>query len=355
MLFQEYVIILHVDLVKKMMMKKILNVFTIFLFVIQAYGSVDIETANKGEQQMIQALRSCIQSEKQLAIKNIIIGAGHSGCEAFKMPSSSDYRILLIWQWLDALKDISNDIIIVVPKHAVDEKFDFIKNRGQKIITIDGVLHGKTIDFIRAYESPAKIISAQTKFIIMLAGDTEQSDGRWVKYDRAMVNSLMNQLPQNQEMLFLNGPRTGKYLEKSDEVDPTAHRATTDYITQFVMDQNKPLWKIEDFQFGVPSLWDAALKFCFDNKGVGLILPGESTSMISEALSLGIKPIIYEHDAMTSTSKIFVKDLYQSQRAFAISEINREDPSQVITDYSQTPLADQILCIKSALIDELKK
>ncbi len=335
-------------------MKKILNLFALFLFIIQAHGSVDIETSNKGEQQMILALRSYIQNDEQLAIKNITIGAGHSGCEAFKQSCPEGvHRILLTWQWLDALKDISTDIILVIPKHAVDEKFDFLKDRRQKIITIDGVLHGKTIDYIKAYKSPAGIISEQTKFIVMLAGDTEQSDGRWVKYDRVMVNTLINQLPKNQELLFLNGPRTGKYLENGDQVDHTAHRTTTDYITQCVMTQNQPLWRIEDFKFGSPSFWDAALKFCFENKGVGLILPGESTSMISEALSLRIKPIIYEHDAMTSTSRVFVKELYRSQRAFLVSDINKADSSEVITDYSQTPLTDQIICIIDALKDGL--
>lgn len=331
-------------------MRYFLKIYTLLFFSIYAYGSVDIDTPNKGEQQMIQSLRYQIQNDSLLSSKKIIIGSGHSGCEAFKAPLASTHRILLLWQWLDALKEIANDIILIIPKHAIDERFSTLIERGQKIITIDGVLHGKTIEYISHYSAPEGTIDPRTNFIVMLAGDTEQSDGSWIKYNREMLSTLIQQLPKEQKLLFLNGPRTGKYLENGSQVDAEAHRTTTDYITQHVIQQNQPLWVVEDFKYGQPSLWDAALKFCFSNTNVGLILPGESTSMICEALSLGIKPIIYQHNAMTTTSIAFVQGLISENQAIPIEQIDLK-ALPTTSNFYQEPLPDQILNI----INELKR
>jgi mitochondrial fission protein ELM1 len=290
-------------------------------------GSVkDIPTDLKGDQCMIQSLRELIDVNVHLKTEDISIGAGLSGALAFKN-NCAKIQLLLVWQWLDALNDLSKNTIVVVPKHAIDERFNNIKT-----IQIEGVLHNRTLENIQT-EDHLKIFE-NPELIIMLAGDTQQEDGSWKPFKAEYLNDFMKNLPHHKKILFLNGPRTGKFkLELQNELleDKEAHRTKTDYITEIVQEwakENK-LCTVIDFKFGATSFWGAALKYCVMNKNTTLVLPGESTSMISEALALGIKPVIYVHPAMTVTSFRYIEDLLKNKKIIeypCFTEINYQDP-----------------------------
>jgi hypothetical protein len=298
--------------------------FLCFLLTCFQYAYSDVETSNTGEQAMIASIRAYVNADPFLSERDISIGAGKSGCDAFKQ-KTAPVQVLLTWQWLDALSHVNKDTIIVAPKHAIDKRF-----KGFRLIPIEGVLHTTTLEKIAKEESR---IPEGTKVIVMLAGDTQQENGEWALYKKDQLDLFLKKMPPHKgNVLFLNGPRTGKHglLGKNIVEDTATHRTTTDYVTQYLMDniKNNP-WTVIDFKYGIPSVWGPALKYCLENDGVILVLPGESTSMISEALSLGIRPCLYTHNAMTKTSLKYVEMLIKQGKATrypAFPKNNKQKP-----------------------------
>ncbi|HLB33129.1 MAG: hypothetical protein A3F67_04875 [Verrucomicrobia bacterium RIFCSPHIGHO2_12_FULL_41_10] len=302
-------------------MNIIKKVFLLIIFL----GSTcfaDILSSNTGEQAMINSLRSAINANAHLKSQKIVIGAGRSGCEAFKrVAQSKNTNVLLTWQWLEEIKDLPKETIVIMPECAVDGH----ENKNI-LITIDGVLHTRNLKNVQ--DENSKLIDNQTEIIVMLAGDTEDKESHWVLYTPEMVSSLIRNLPSNKKILFLNGPRTGKYkgIHGMMIVDKMAHRTKIDDLTQFVMNNSfNEDWKIVDFKIGKESLWGAALKFCLENPRTIMILPGESTSMISEALGLGIRPSIYKHPAMTEASRKYVDNLVCQGKATLYPQLPQEN------------------------------
>ena len=70
--------------------------------------------------------------------------------------------------------------------------------------------------------------------------------------------------------------------------------------------------------------------------------------MISEALSLGIKPVIYNHKAMTPTSLAYVKSLIKTGQASAYPDFG-------LGLRRQKPVANQNILIIDALKAMIKK
>ncbi len=295
-------------------LKKVILFYVGLLFT--GMGLADIPAGNVGEQAMMRTLRYAIDMNEDLRSYNIVLGAGMAGCQAFKKPArKGTLHVLITWQFLDVMKNLAKGTVVIMPEHAIDDNINAIKDNIH-LITIHGVLHSRTQKSIQKANSA--LIDEKTRLIVMLAGDTEHQDGKWQRYTTAMVSGLIASLPQDRSILFLSGPRTGKYQEVGDRVmiDEMAHRSGTDVITRYVMEQsvNKP-WKVVDFKFDRVSLWSAALKFCLDHPQTVLILPGESTSMISESLSLGIRPAIYQHPAMAALSKKYIDSLVKHHQA----------------------------------------
>lgn len=304
----------------------------------------DIATTNLGEQAMIHTLRSAIDANPCLKHRTIIIGAGINGCNAFKNRARpGTINILLTWQWLDEMKNLAPETIVVLPLHALDNNFKSIKNK-TTIITIDGVLHSRTVDNVK--KENANLIDPHTALIFMLAGDTQQADGSWKLFTPKMASKLISYLPTNKNILFLNGPRTGKYKNINGVITAvkTAHQKTTDEVTQFIIDNSllKP-WKVVDFKLGQPSLWGPALKYCLENPQVILVIPGESTSMISEALSIGIRPAIYKHSAMTTLSEKYVNILVKQKRATLYPKLPTNPQQKQLPEPQENKIV-KILC-----------
>lgn len=312
--------------------KNFLHLCLIFTCLTYAFAN-DIQSENTGEQAMIKALRTAINHDQILKEKPIIIGAGQSGTQAFTAaPKQEKIHILLTWQWLDSMKNLANGTYIVMPQHAIDENLKAMQSN-VNLIEIQGVFHTRTLDNIKGEKADS--IDQSTHIILMLGGDTEQQDGTWKRFTKEMAEVVVNALPQDKNILILNGPRTGKHQD-SDTItlDATAHKTTPDHVTAHVQTISHNKWNIQDFQYGKSSLWGPALKFCLDHPKTALIIPGESTSMISECLTLGIRPIIYKHEAMTATSKKYVDLLVAQGKAsfypFALLEEAplRQEPAQ---------------------------
>ncbi len=326
------------------MTNRIVALVFMLMISVSNLSKADVTSDNAGEQAMISNLRTLIDSDPFFKNMSINIGAGISGSKEFaKLSGGKSLNVLLTWQWLDEMKNLKPGTVIVTPEHSINQDFNSIASK-VKIITIHGVLHNRTIENIQKENSAS--IPAKTKIIFMLAGDTQQADGSWVLFDKNMANKIANELPKNSNIIILNGPRTGKHINENNtiKVDEHAHRDKFDTVTQEVLNisSSNKSWTVSDFKYGHNSPWGPALKFCRENKDVILVLPGESTSMISEALSLGIKPVIYEHKAMTPTSLAYVKSLIKTKLALSYPDFSTNLRRQ-------KPVANQNMLIIDAL------
>lgn len=332
------------------MTNRIITLVFIFITSISTLSKADVASNNAGEQAMISNLRTLIDSDPFFKNISINIGAGISGSKEFaKLNGGSALNVLLTWQWLDEMKNLKSGTVVVAPEHAINQDFNSIRSK-VKIITINGVLHNRTIENIQKENSA--LIPAKTKIIFMLAGDTQQGDGSWVLFDKNTAKKIVSKLPKNSNIIILNGPRTGKHIKENNtiKVDEHAHRDKFDIITEEVLtiSSSNKSWTVSDFKYGQNSLWGPALKFCLENSDVILVLPGESTSMISEALSLGIKPVIYNHKAMAPTSLAYVKSLIKTGQASAYPDFG-------LGLRRQKPVANQNILIIDALKAMIKK
>jgi hypothetical protein len=304
----------------------ILGLLGVLVVAGSAHSYSDIVSPNAGEMAMMSSMRTVIDNNNILKSKNIILGAGVSGVEAFKNPAAGDtIHILLTWQWLNSMKELAKGTIIVVPSHAIDKNFKAIEDE-MRIIPIQGVLHTKTVESVR--QADVSKINKGTKFIVMLAGDTQREDGTYAMYTIPMVDDLIKYLPTDEHILFLNGPRTGKFKEVNGKlaIDDQAHRNKIDAITKYVIEKSAGTkWEVRDFKYDEQSLWDPALKYYLDTSSTILILPGESTSMISEVHALGIRPAIYKHPAMTDSTVKYVDQLISKDQATLYPNLPTEE------------------------------
>ncbi|RZI45249.1 hypothetical protein EDM53_05570 [Rickettsiales endosymbiont of Peranema trichophorum] len=307
--------------------------------------ALDIPSFNVGEQAMISVLRSSIDATPSLQGYKINLGAGTTGVAAFKKHVAGEFNVLLMWQWIGAMKDLAPGTIVVMPEHAIDERFTAIASK-VKLIAISGVLHTRTLANIQNEESSA--IDSSVEMIVMLGGDTQQEDGQWKLYDCYMARQLLSKLHPDKRILILNGPRTGRHVMKNGlvTIDTQAHNTAVDYVTQCVMeDARGKSWKVVDFNFGIRNLWGQALKFCLEHSTIPLILPGESTSMISESITLGIIPIVYLHDGITPTSLKYIEMLREQGKIILISSWSGRGI------YRQKPQSPQ----QNKVVEELEK
>lgn len=301
----------------------------------------DIDTPNVGEKAMIAALRASLDRLACPNASKVNIGAGTSGCKGLSNShNSSDINVLLTWKMLEDMKTLPKDTIVVLPKHAISDHPD----ENVKYHAIHGVLHERSQQSVQ--KENANKVSSKTKMIIMLAGDTQQDDGSMSLYTTDMVASFIAELPQDQDILILNGPRTGKYKTSGSDIiiDDQAHRTGIDDVTQKAIASSNDSWIVEDFVYGTPSLWGPALKFCMDNPETILVLPGESTSMISEALSLGIAPAIHEHSAMTPSSFKYVDQLVHEGRVTRYPQLPELDHANRTPIEPQQDVVAKMLC-----------
>ena len=129
--------------------------------------------------------------------------------------------------------------------------------------------------------------------------------------------------------------------------DTTAHRTSIDYITAYVKnicDENRSAhWDIIDFKYGSTSLSSASFLYCLGHQETKIILPGESTSLISEALGYGVFPIIYSHEVMTSTSQKYINLLVGNNYATDIMGDNIAN--------TQEPIPRQEEIVIGAILD----
>lgn len=221
--------------------------------------------------------------------------------------------------------------LLVFPEHALDETFKALikKSSSEFLLTTDvphnTTSHSVTQAYQKAVRANPKLFPLEPKgkgrrvVLVMLAGDTEKADKSYALYTpehaTAFAKTLQGLLDKDDEVLVLNGPRTGKHQLQNGQLveDKTVHRdpGKQDPVTEAFLAElhNKKVnATLYDFIMGAESAWAPALGLAhqWSLNGQGsranllVFIPGESTSMLSEAHAIlpPYQVIAYEHPAM---------------------------------------------------------
>lgn len=297
---------------------------------------------------------SQIETIKTKIIKNknlsLVISAGYYGIEVIntlKADPKLAKKILTVHlshQLLDngtlSHQNINADII-VLPSHVLESniKQQLTKNN-RAIVASTGVAHNMQVADIEAdYEKFKGIFPPAKKYLgVILAGDVPENNGKYHCYSADEATQLARYVSEfakkeDYTVLVTNGPRTGKFdCRKQQELNVHNEDNALDKVTakfQEILKQNKVPFKLFNFQKGKPSNYKAMLGAVLYNKGSKIIVPGESTSMISETiemLPLGSVSIYY-NSTMNDTHKKHVQSEFKNKRASIIEGTKRLDPA----------------------------
>lgn len=258
-------------------------------------------------------------SELDLTDQAVIVTVGQFGINFLKSQEIPTHvKVLLCThQWFDSMNELHN-IYITMPEHAITEAIRSIATANHlMLLPTQGVLHTMSKEALATEDSSA-VALRDAKIGVVLGGDAELPDGSWKVFSTENARKLAEEVVKLQretgcDLLITNGPRTGKSL--------TAHsNGESDLVSSAFLEtlQAKGLVKDRDFeffdfQFGQPSALKAIIKVVSDNEGF-MIIPGESTTSISEILAVA-PAAIYKNDAMNETHVLFVDQLVRANLA----------------------------------------
>lgn len=289
---------------------------------------------------------------QDLDLKDVssIVTAGQFGIALVNSSIPQHVKALLcVHQWFDAMKTLHN-ISIAIPKHTIDENVQRIAQQNHlALIPTVGVLHTMAGDVLEK-EDVSSIRLCSAKVGIVLGGDAELPNGSWKVFSVRNVKKLAEEIAEFQKqtgfkLLITNSPRTGRSL--------SAHRnGKIDFVSKAFLKvlKDKGLEKGKDFeffdfQFGKPSRLKAIIKTVWKNKGF-MVVPGESTSSISEVLAV-MPATIYRNDAMNPSHEIFVDQLINQH----IAQLWPMTPSQEFMESYKAPERQEVAVVKSFLAD----
>ena len=246
----------------------------------------------------------------------VVVTAGQFGIEFIKsgvFPSHTKI-LLCTHQWFDSMNDL-RDVYITMPEHAIDETIrNIAQTQRLTLLPTQGVLHTMSAEAL-ANEDISAIHLTDAKVGIILGGDAETPDGGWKVFSVENAQRLANEIAKFQKrtgdkLLITNGPRTGRSAtaHKTEELDVISAAFLQELEREGLV--NGTDFEFFNFQFGKPSTLKAVMKIVMNNKGF-MIVPGESTSSISEILAV-MPASIYAHDAMNEQHGAFVEKLTRS-------------------------------------------
>lgn len=290
-------------------------------------GEIDFKEFNFEDiQQISKEIRTINLNDPKEKI--VLLAVGDYGLNAFKQlkkefTGSHIYYVLSSHQLTDALAKDTNTIdLIALPSHAVN--VTLIKTKAGKLVQTIGVAHNLSRQEIEAAykQDKDKIPSLQRhkKYIaVMLAGDAPNLNGKMRYYTVSEAEKLASYIAflakqHNAVILAMDGPRTGKYDQKTGIMDEQAHKnGKLTFVSQAFKDalakhlpENQ--FCLYDFQFGKPSMSKAIYGAVINTKGI-ILIPGESTTMVSEAIDNFDKGnvFVYQNNAMNMTHLKHVK------------------------------------------------
>ncbi|WP_342272072.1 hypothetical protein [Candidatus Tisiphia endosymbiont of Parasteatoda lunata] len=288
---------------------------------------LNVEEYDKSQ---LETVKDQISSNKNLAI---IVSVGYYGIESItKLKSDPELAkkiiaVHLSHQLLDngtfSHKQLVQEKrdnffgadIIALPNHALDKHNVKLTGVNTILITTNGVAHNMQVSDIESeYGAFKSMFSSFDKYLaVILAGDVPEN-GTYHCYTNKEAEKLAEYvsnlaLKNNYFVLVSNGPRTGKYdCQNNKELSVHEKDSIMDMVTssfQRVLQENRVPFKLFDFKKGQPSMYKAILGAVLYNKHSLIIVPGESTSMISETVDmLPAKTVtVYYNSTMNETHK----------------------------------------------------
>jgi hypothetical protein len=289
--------------------------------------------------------------------QSIIITAGQFGIELVQSKEvPNTVKILLCThQWFDAMKNL-HDVFIAIPEHAVNADVQKVaQEQNLTLIPTQGVLHTMSVQALAGQDISAIHLN-DAKVGLVLGGDAEMPNGKdWQLFSENNARKLAKEIATfikktGYKILITNGPRTGSFINPTTK-DANAHRkGELDKVSAAFLEelhlaglQKGQDFEFFDFQFGQPSALKAIMAVVVKNKGF-MIVPGESTSSISEIMAV-MPAAIYENDAMNSTHKIFIDKAISNKTAILWPNL----PDQKLMEAYVPPQPQAAVVVKKLL------
>ncbi len=233
--------------------------------------------------------------------------------------------------------------LIVLPSHVLDEvSIKNLTSEYTKLLQTIGVAHNTYLsDLEIAYNRDKAMLPKAKKYLgVILAGDAPDSNGEMHYYTTEDAYKLAEHvsklaIKEKYTVLVGNGPRTGKFdpntgreanVHKDGIVDPVTQR-----FVEILRDKQVD-FKLFDFQKGQPSRKELMFGAILKNPGSKILVPGESTSMISESIDLLPKGsiIIYQNSAMNESHNKHTKAEFDNGRASCM-DLNMNVAHPIVT------------------------
>lgn len=305
--------------------------------------------------------------------KNILITAGTYGIEAIKRIKSNKAisdKILAIhvfhqmitqekYGQLSVLKTKKQDgaDIIALPSHTLNERIlESFKESDTILVPTIGVAHKTTEEDLKiAFDNHKHILPRSDKYLgVILPGDAPDSSGKMNYFTPDNVSKLLKNIINNfsdYTLLISNGPRTGKHNPATGDILKNHIDDIMDPVTEkFIqgLEQKQIKYKLFDFQMGKPSYKNLIFATIISKKDNRILIPGESTSMISEATDLiqNEKVIIYLNEAMNDNHKKHISSEFEAGRASLMDlegNINKVSNKEVKTSPAKVLIAQEII------------
>lgn len=279
--------------------------------------------------------------------KVVVLGVGEGGigglAEVSKHPNLTICLTshMFLGQYKD--KDLLEKVdFIALPTHVSAEEKEIL---GSKLIETTGVAHNRRADMETYDEWKKELPPADIYLGVYLGGDaptptneikifTEEDALRLADYVIAKAKEI-NERGMTACILVLNGPRTGKFDAEKEEIATVHREGKSDHITELFEKKlaDKGIeYKVFDFQYNTPenkewvssyNAFDLVAGAVRTTKGK-MIVPGESTSVVSEAIdilpfeSIDTMPpgkvLVYHNSAMNDVHHAHVKSELEAGR-----------------------------------------
>lgn len=198
--------------------------------------------------------------------------------------------------------------------------------------------------------------------LVVLGGDVQNKDGTWHLYSTEETKKLADLVALFMKeynidyVIITNGPRTGRIDSHTKSQDATSGYHHLDPVTlafSKALEEKGISFQLENFVFGQPSQFPVLLGLLQKTGGLALI-PGESTSMISQAIDCLPHGhiMIFNHSAMGSVHQHHVKSERKAGRAPYWEWCNQKwDLKQIEKNTKNAPHAGYL--IAQVLSDQL--
>ena len=261
---------------------------------------------------------------------------------------------------LDLIQAKDNDQfgadIVVLPEHVLGEDLrKKLTGANTVLVSTRGVPHNLQLaDIDEDYNKYKSQIAVNEKYLaVILAGDVPDGKDKYKCYiteeaeKLAMYVSDMA-LKNNYFVLVSNGPRTGKYdCQAQNKRDVHDQNSSLDPITlrfQQVLTKRNVPFKLFDFKLNQPSMYKALLGSVLHNNNSLILVPGESTSMVSEVIDTinSDRVIVYFTPTMNQEHIKHVRQEFDYGHASVIDQDMHLQLKENKTSISTTPANEVI-------------